>query len=173
MARSSLSRARKVGESAAGVLCGILALAAVPAFAQTPETLLSTYREVAVAGDPRFPGFSAERGRAFYFAVRDGPHGKRSCASCHGPDPLRSMDGHSGDARADCPACHLTPPDSGGGRPTIRREIKPLSPRADPARFTDAAHTELWFDVNCFYVLGRGCTAQEKGDLLTYLLSLR
>ncbi len=49
---------------------------------------------------------------------------------------------------------------------------KPLAPVADAARFTDVAEAEKWFKRNCNDALGRDCTAQEKGDVLTYLISV-
>lgn len=151
----------------------MLWLSAMPALAQSPEVLLSIYHDVAALNHPGFQGFSAERGRNFYTAVRRGPNGELSCASCHGVDPTQPVSGHAGEIRAACPACHLTSPAGTGRRPAIRREIQPFAPSANPVRFTDPDHAELWFDVNCFYVLGRGCTATEKGDLLTYLLTVK
>jgi len=139
--------------------------------AATPEEMLAAYR-AAAATAPGFKGLSSERGRQFYLRRHQGPNGEHACASCHGPDPTQEMAGHSGNVRAECPACHITPPDPATPRPGARTEILPLAPAANPARFTDPDRTELWFDVNCFYVLGRTCTATEKGDLLQYLLGL-
>ena len=141
------------------------------AMAATPEDMLAAYR-AAAATNPGFGGFSSERGRRFYLRRHQGPNGEHACASCHGQDPTQAMSGHGGSLRAECPACHITPPDPSGPRPGARTEILPLAPAANPARFTDPDRTELWFDVTCFYVLGRPCTAGEKGDLLQYLLSL-
>ena len=40
----------------------------------------------------------------------------------------------------------------------------------DPAgRFVDLARSDMWFAKNCEFVLGRDCTPQEKGDLLTWI----
>ena len=39
--------------------------------------------------------------------------------------------------------------------------------------FSDAAKVEKWFKRNCGDVLNRACTALEKGDFLTYVLSVR
>ncbi len=149
-----------------------LFLVSLAAAAMTPEQLLEVYR-AAAATAPNFKGFSAERGRAFYEKKVIGPNGEHSCAACHGPDPRSTIDGHSGTIRAECRACHLTDSRNPGDRAKIRRHIKPLAPSANPDRFSDPDKVELWFDVNCFYILGRPCTAQEKGDLLTYLLSVR
>lgn len=142
------------------------------ASAITPEQLLEVYR-AAAATAPHFRGFSADRGRAFYEAKVAGPNGEHSCTSCHGPDPRATIDGHGGTIRAECRACHLTDSTKPGERTKVRRHIRPLAPSANPDRFTDPDKVELWFDVNCFYVLGRACSAQEKGDVLTYLLSVR
>lgn len=140
--------------------------------AMTPEDLLGVYRSAAET-DPAFRGFSVDRGRAFYHARVKGPNGEHSCSGCHGPDPRTTVDGHGPGVRADCKACHLTDSAVPGERAKIRRDIPAMAPSVNPARFTDADKAELWFDVNCFYVLGRPCTAREKGDFLVYLLSVR
>jgi urocanate hydratase len=44
---------------------------------------------------------------------------------------------------------------------------------ADPERFTDSGVVDKWFRRNCNDVLGRLCTAKEKGDVLQYLMSLK
>ena len=46
-----------------------------------------------------------------------------------------------------------------------------MAASANPKRFTDAIEVEKWFKRNCGDVLGRECTAIEKGDVLAYLLS--
>jgi hypothetical protein len=40
-----------------------------------------------------------------------------------------------------------------------------------PDRFTDPEKVAKWFSRNCNGVLGRDCTAVEKGDFITYLSS--
>lgn len=146
--------------------------ALVQAQAMTPETLLGVYRSAA-ATDSGFRGFSVDRGRDFYHARVKGPNGEHSCSGCHGPDPRATVDGHGSGIRAECKACHLTDSTVPGDRAKIRREIRPMAPSVNPTRFTDADKAELWFDVNCFYVLGRPCTTREKGDFLVYLLSVQ
>ncbi len=146
--------------------------ALVQAQAMTPEALLGVYRSAAKT-DPGFRGFSVDRGRAFSHARAQGPHGARSCSRCHGPDPRATVDGHGPGIRAECRACHHTESTDPSERAKIRREILPMAPSVNPARFTDGDKAELWFDVNCFYVLGRPCTALEKGDFLVYLLSVQ
>jgi len=49
------------------------------------------------------------------------------------------------------------------------KTIEPIAVSANPERFTDVSKTEKWFRRNCKWTLGRECTPQEKGDLLTWL----
>ena len=51
--------------------------------------------------------------------------------------------------------------------------IQPLAPGVNPQRFTDVAQVEKWFKRNCGDVLKRECTAQEKGDILAWLVTLK
>jgi hypothetical protein len=48
-----------------------------------------------------------------------------------------------------------------------------MAPAITPTRFSDAAKTEKWFSHNCGDVLGRQCTAAEKGDFLTWLIGIK
>ena len=117
---------------------------AAPSVAAAPASLLHDYR-TAAATAPSFQGFSAARGRALFEH-----RGKDwSCSSCHTDDPRRS-----------------------GQHAVTGKAIRPLAPVANPDRFTDAAKVEKWFRRNCRDVLGRECTAAEKGDFITWLTSL-
>ena len=95
---------------------------------------------------PGFTGFSASEGKKLYLSehVQDGQ--KVSCATCHTASP-----------RAP-------------GRSPAGKLVDPLSPAVNPARFSDPAETEKWFKRNCKQVLGRECTAEEKGNFTTYVL---
>ncbi len=98
---------------------------------------------VAQAGTPA----SASRGQQF-FTTR---HGRDwSCASCHGALPTQAGK-HAGTGKA----------------------IAALAPAFNAARFSDAAKTEKWFRRNCNDVLGRECTAAEKADVLSWLLTIK
>ena len=128
------------------LLAGVLGITGLPASAVTPAELQQTFDTAARAGVPGYAGSSAQRGRQFFNST----HGNDwSCASCHTQNP------------------------AGPGRHAkTARDIAPLSPLANPQRFTDAAKADKWFSRNCNDVLGRPCTAQEKGDVLAYLMSL-
>jgi len=121
--------------------------AAFPAAAGSPEQLRDAYGLEAKAEDPAFAGFSAERGSRFFSAR----HGREwSCASCHTRNP-----------------------GSAGTHAKTGQRIAPLAPAANGERFTAYDKTEKWFRRNCNDVIGRPCTAQEKGDVLAYLMQSR
>jgi hypothetical protein len=89
---------------------------------------------------------SAERGRTLFTST----HGREwSCASCHGAQPTQ-----------------------GGRHASTGKPIAPLAPAADATRFTDPAKVEKWFRRNCNDVMGRECTAAEKADVVSWLLTL-
>ncbi len=105
-----------------------------------------TYRAAAKQENAAFVDFSSARGEAFYQAKSAGA----SCASCHG----------------DSPKAH-------GKHATTGKDILPMAPVANADRFTDSAKVEKWFKRNCSDVLKRACTANEKGDFIAYLLSVK
>ena len=72
-----------------------------------------------------------------------------------------------------CSTCHTTNPTVDGKHATTGKVIAPMAPAFNPKRFTDAAKTEKWFRRNCNDVVGRECSAGEKADVLTWLLSLK
>jgi mono/diheme cytochrome c family protein len=133
--------------SLSGTLAGLVLGLALPAAAETPADFLRAFEQEARQADPAFQGFSAERGRQFFRQ----PHGSDwSCASCHSDNPAGS-----------------------GKHAKTAKVIAPLAPAANPERFSNAAKVEKWFRRNCNDVLGRACTAQEKGDALTWLTTIR
>ena len=48
-----------------------------------------------------------------------------------------------------------------------------LMPWTWGSRKSDRADVEKWFKRNCNDVLKRACTAQEKGDFMAYVLSVK
>lgn len=123
----------------------------VSVHAATPSEILRSYAPQARQESPQFKDFSASRGEQFYRAKRTHSSGKAmSCASCHTDNPK-----------------------STGNHERTRKEIKPLAPVANADRFTDPAKVEKWFKRNCSDVLERACTAQEKGDFIAYLMSIK
>ncbi len=72
-----------------------------------------------------------------------------------------------------CATCHTSDPRAGGRHTVTGKPIEPLAPSANPARFTDEAKVAKWMRRNCKDVLQRECTPLEKGDVLTWLLTLK
>lgn len=72
-----------------------------------------------------------------------------------------------------CASCHGTLPTADGKHASTGKVIAPLAPAFNPKAFTDPAKTEKWFRRNCNDVMGRVCTADEKADVLAWLLTLK
>ncbi len=68
-----------------------------------------------------------------------------------------------------CQSCHTEDPAQAGRHSVTTKPIKPLSPAANPERFTDRAKADKWFGRNCKEVIGRDCTAMEKADFIAFL----
>lgn len=68
-----------------------------------------------------------------------------------------------------CTACHTDAPVQPGRHAVTGKDIKPLAPRIEAARFTDPAKVEKWFRRNCSEVVGRECSAAEKADFILFL----
>jgi hypothetical protein len=78
-----------------------------------------------------------------------------------------------GPTQLSCASCHTDSPKAAGKHAKTNKVIEPLAPSANPKRFTDVAQVEKWFKRNCNDALGRACTTQEKGDFMTYVLSVK
>lgn len=72
-----------------------------------------------------------------------------------------------------CASCHGAVPNQGGRHAATGKSIGPLAPAFNPERFADPAKAEKWFRRNCNDVVGRECTAAEKADVLSWLLTIR
>ena len=119
---------------------------ALPLSAVAANPVQDSYRAAAKQDNPAFKDFSAAAGQKFYNAKG----AELSCASCHTDSPMAA-----------------------GKHAKTNKDILPLAPAANPKRFTDAANVEKWFKRNCNDVLARACTAQEKGDFMAYVLSVK
>ena len=76
-------------------------------------------------------------------------------------------------AELSCASCHTDSPKAEGKHVKTNKVIAPMAPSVNPKRFSDAANVEKWFKRNCNDVLGRACSTQEKGDFMTYVLSVK
>ena len=126
-------------------LLAALALA-LPLLASAANPIQDSYRAQAKQDNPAFKDFSAAAGQKLY----NSKGAELSCASCHTDSPLAA-----------------------GKHAKTNKDILPLAPAANPKRFSDAAQVEKWFKRNCNDVLSRACTAQEKGDFMANVLSVK
>ena len=114
------------------------------------ESLLKEYSQKAKSENQAFSNFSADAGKTLFFQERR--HSKknemRGCTTCHTKDVRQS------------------------GKSTTGQPIDPLSPAVNSKAFTDVKNIEKWFSRNCPWVLERNCSAEEKGNFITYLFSL-
>jgi len=117
------------------------------AYAVTPGEVLDSLRSEAEKSTAGFQGFSATRGENF-FRVKHG--NEWSCTSCHTENPAAT-----------------------GKHAKTDKPIEPMAPSANAERFTNPKKIEKWFKRNCNDVLDRVCTPQEKGDVLSYLLTVK
>lgn len=121
----------------------------LPALAESTHPLLAGYGVQARQQAPQFAGFSAERGKALYFAEVPRNGKTMSCTTCHTADPRQP------------------------GKTPAHRNVAPLAPSVNPERFTDLQKVEKWFRRNCDDVYARACTTQEKGDFISWIDSIR
>lgn len=127
-------------------LCLSAALLTSPVSAETPAQILNNYQQAAITENPGFAGFSATRGKALF----ENKHANDwSCTSCHTRNPAAK-----------------------GKHIKTGKAIDPLAPAANAKRFTKTKTVEKWFRRNCNDVLERKCTTVEKGDVMTYLISV-
>jgi len=111
------------------------------------DALLADYAAEARAAAPPFSGFSAQRGERLFRTTWAG-----------------------GDARTpSCTSCHTENTRGPGRNAKTGREIEPVAVSANAKRFTDRNEVEKQFGRDCKSVLGRECTALEKGDYIAFM----
>lgn len=126
------------------LLIGSMALmGASPEVAQYMNELSSA----AKAENKSFTGFDAARGKEIFTSTHVGKQGK----------PM------------SCTTCHTANLSNSGKNSLTGKVIEPLSPRANPQRLTSAKEVKKWLKRNFVDVYAREGTAQEKGDVLTYI----
>jgi hypothetical protein len=115
--------------------------------AANANVILDGYKTQAKQENAAFKDFTVAAGQKLYTTV--------------GPNQL------------SCSSCHTDSPKNEGKHAKTNKVIEPLAPSANPKRFSDLAQVEKWFKRNCNDALGRACTTQEKGDFMTYVLSVK
>ena len=118
-------------------------------FSAVIDDYLSSLKQEVLKENPNFTGFDSKRGEEIFTSKHIGKKGKEiSCTSCHTIDLSNS-----------------------GENIFTGKTIEPLSPKANPKRFTDLAEIEKWIKRNFNDVYNREGTALEKGDVITYIIN--
>ena len=131
------------------MVMGLVTLLSVGAAHAGPrETILEGLAAQASADNTAFSGFAAQRGEDLFRAnIGTGKPETPSCTSCHSNSTTSA-----GETRAG-------------------KLIEPMANSVSPSRYTDPEKVEKWFRRNCNSVIGRECTALEKGDFLTFMIN--
>lgn len=118
--------------------------------AASPEVVqyMNELSKTAKVENSSFSGFDAARGKEIFTSTHTGKQGK----------PMA------------CTSCHTTNLANSGKNSLTGKVIDPLSPRANPQRLTSAKEVIKWLKRNFIDVYAREGTAQEKGDVLTYIM---
>ncbi len=112
------------------------------------DAILADLQDQARAESPAFRDFSSKRGAKLFARSHIGGKPETpSCTSCHGATPFLS------------------------GQTRAGKVIDPMAVSKSPNRYSDPKKVAKWFFRNCRSVLGRECTAQEKGDYLAFMIS--
>ena len=129
---------------AIGFLFSTSLMAASPEVVQYMNELSKT----AKTENSSFSGFDVARGKEIFTSTHTGKQGKpMACTSCH--------------------TQNLANP---GKNALTGKVIDPLSPRANPQRLTSVKEVNKWLKRNFMDVYAREGSAQEKGDVLTYIM---
>lgn len=110
-------------------------------------TYMKELEAAAKAENRSFGGFDPLRGKEIFTSTHIGKQGK----------PIA------------CTGCHTLNLSNAGKNSLTGKVIEPLSPRANPQRLTSTKEVTKWLRRNFMDVYGREGTAQEKGDVLTYI----
>jgi hypothetical protein len=130
------------------IILTLIALFGISSAAVVDEYLNTLAKEAKVQ-DPAFKGFSVKRGEDIFTSKHIGKKGKEiSCVSCHGDDLSKA-----------------------GKNFFTAKEIEPLSPKANPQRFSEIKTIEKWLKRNFIDVYNREGTIEEKGDVVTYIIN--
>lgn len=136
---------RAIGLRAIGLrVVGLLAIGLLVTAASVPahaatESVEQLLQQYQAAGAG---SFSAERGQTLWSTAVKG----RSCSHCHTQDPTAQ-----------------------GQHQKTKKPILALAPSVNDKRLEKTKTIQKWLKRNCKWTLGRECSAQEKGDFLTWL----
>ncbi len=129
-------------------LISILLISTI-SFASVVDDYLNTLKTEVLKVESDFKGFDYKRGEKIFTSKHIGKKGKE----------------------ISCTSCHTVNLNNEGENVFTGKIIKPLSPKANPKRFTKVKNIEKWLKRNFNDVYNRVGTAKEKGDVVTYIIN--
>ena len=128
----------------------IVSMFSMSLMAASPEVVqyMNELSKTAKTENSSFNGFDSARGKEIFTSTHIGKQGK----------PMA------------CTSCHTTNLTNSGKNSLTGKVIDPLSPRANPQRLTSTKEVTKWLRRNFIDVYAREGTAQEKGDVLAYIM---
>lgn len=129
----------------------LLALASVNANADvaSAQKLADKYTAIAKNIEPAFTGPSADEGKTFFNREIMIKGKMTACASCHTSNPANE-----------------------GKHIVTGKPIRPLAPAVNEKRFANLEKVEKNFTKHCHDIISRDCTAKEKANFISYLVSV-
>ena len=117
---------------------------------ETAQKLADKYSVIAKNINPASTGLSSDDGKAFFnreLTIKGKPV---ACASCHTANPADN-----------------------GKHVVTGKPIRPLAPSVNEKRFASIDKVEKNSTKHCNDIIGRDCTAQEKGNFIAYLITVK
>ena len=72
-----------------------------------------------------------------------------------------------------CATCHTDNPAAMGKHNETGKAIQPMSPNTNPKRFSNVNESAKGFTKHCKQVYGKDCSAKDKGNFITYVLTTK
>ena len=118
-------------------------------FSAVVDDYLNSLKKEVLKENPNFKEFDVKRGEEIFTSKHIGKKSKE----------------------ISCTTCHTSNLNNSGENTFTGKTIEPLSPKANPNRFTDIKEVEKWMKRNFNDVYNREGTALEKGDVTTYIIN--
>lgn len=118
-------------------------------FSAVVDDYLGSLKQEVLKENPNFTEFDVKRGEEIFTSKHIGKKGKE----------------------ISCTTCHTSNLNNNGENTFTGKSIEPLSPKANPKRFTQIKEIEKWMKRNFNDVYNREGTALEKGDVTTYIIN--
>ncbi|WP_052083288.1 DUF1924 domain-containing protein [Helicobacter sp. MIT 11-5569] len=132
--------------------CGVMfatSMSYAGGFNAQMQAYIEELKVEAKQANPQFVDFDAKRGEAIFSTKNKGKN----------------------DALLSCQSCHNADLKTSATNIFTNKTLEPLAPSVNPARLSDVKEVKKWLKRNFKDVFLREGNAQEKGDVLYYIVS--